>query len=248
MLLQVGICDDEKEDIRILNDYMKHYEMNYDIEFDITCFSSGNDLLQTINKTPCFQILFLDVEMPGLSGIETATRVREIDMEDVCIIFVSHYPQYMQDSFNVRAFWYLQKPLTYPDIVMILNKILQSYRQSQSKKIIVPAGEEKELVNIQNILYIKAVKYEKNRLDFVLTDHTIQSHGTLLQWKQTLSPHGFVTPCRGFLVNMDFIHYICDTKLILTNGTELPLSRRQAREISDLFTKHMIIYGGNHGI
>lgn len=41
MLLQVGICDDEKEDIRILNDYMKHYEMNYDIEFDITCFSSG---------------------------------------------------------------------------------------------------------------------------------------------------------------------------------------------------------------
>ena len=159
MLLQVGICDDEKEDIRILNDYMKHYEMNYDIEFDITCFSSGNDLLQTINKTPCFQILFLDVEMPGLSGIETAARVREIDMEDVCIIFVSHYPQYMQDSFNVRAFWYLQKPLTYPDIVMILNKILQSYRQSQSKKIIVPAGEEKELVNIQNILYIKAVKY-----------------------------------------------------------------------------------------
>ena len=79
MLLQVGICDDEKEDIRILNDYMKHYEMNYDIEFDITCFSSGNDLLQTINKTPCFQILFLDVEMPGLSGIETAARVREID-------------------------------------------------------------------------------------------------------------------------------------------------------------------------
>ena len=69
---------------------MKHYEMNYDIEFDITCFSSGNDLLQTINKTPCFQILFLDVEMPGLSGIETAARVREIDMEDVCIIFVIH--------------------------------------------------------------------------------------------------------------------------------------------------------------
>ena len=92
------------------------------------------------------------------------------------------------------------------------------------------------------------IHFNTEGLDFVLTDHTIQSHGTLLQWKQTLSPHGFVTPCRGFLVNMDFIHYICDTKLILTNGTELPLSRRQAREISDLFTKHMIIYGGNHGI
>lgn len=59
-----------------------------------------------------FQILFLDVEMPRvLAGIETAARVREIDMEDVCIIFVSHYPQYMQDSFNVRAFWYLSKAI-----------------------------------------------------------------------------------------------------------------------------------------
>lgn len=166
MLLQVGICDDEKEDIRILNDYMKHYEMNYDIEFDITCFSSGNDLLQTINKTPCFQILFLDVEMPGLSGIETAARVREIDMEDVCIIFVSHYPQYMQDSFNVRAFWYLQKPLTYPDIVMILNKILQSYRQSQSKKIIVPAGRRKRTRKYTKHSIYKSCKIRKNRSGF----------------------------------------------------------------------------------
>ena len=77
--------------IEHVDEYSKEYEMNYDIEFDITCFSSGNDLLQTINKTPCFQILFLDVEMPGLSGIETAARVREIDMEDKCIHIAQLY-------------------------------------------------------------------------------------------------------------------------------------------------------------
>ena len=72
MILNVAICDDEENDIDIISDYLFKYQMIHDVDFNISRFQSGQNLLNTYSKHGVFQLLFIDVEMPELSGLDVA--------------------------------------------------------------------------------------------------------------------------------------------------------------------------------
>ncbi len=69
MLFKIAICDDEEKDCTILSEYLRQYEMQYDIDFQINCYANGAELLSAYHSGKTFHVLFLDVEMPGLSGL-----------------------------------------------------------------------------------------------------------------------------------------------------------------------------------
>ena len=72
MILNVAICDDEENDIDIISDYLFKYQMIHDVDFNISRFQSGQNLLNTYSKHGVFQLLFIDVEMTELSGLDVA--------------------------------------------------------------------------------------------------------------------------------------------------------------------------------
>ena len=240
MIMKVAICDDNVQEIQTIKKHLNLFEMEHDIDFEIMIYSSGEQLLKDYSGSRDFHILFLDVEMPGRNGIEIATAIRNAGNDTVRIVFVSNHPKYMQDSFNVQAFHYLQKPLLYNDFTEIMQRIIQSYQKSLTTKLLIQEDGTEELININDILYIEALKNKKNSLRFVLNDHEITTKGQLLDWKDSLEDYSFVTPYRGILVNMNHIHYINKDPLTLSSGMELPLSRRCDRSIRALFSKHIL--------
>lgn len=131
MILNVAICDDEENDIDIISDYLFKYQMIHDVDFNISRFQSGQNLLNTYSKHGVFQLLFIDVEMPELSGLDVAKRIRKLPDRDVKIVFVSNYPEYMQNSFDVQAFQYLSKPLSYEKFNMVMNNIIEDFNLTQ---------------------------------------------------------------------------------------------------------------------
>ena len=240
MNLKVAICDDNTKESALLKKYLIDYELNHEVDFEIDTYSSGDSLLKNYDIPGTYHIVFLDVEMPGKNGIDTASVIRRNGDNNVRIIFVSNYPKYMQDSFNVQAFNYLTKPVSFDDFSDILNRIIRSYKDSSTTKLIIPIEGKKELINTNDILYIESVKSRKNYLNFVLADHKIVCKGVLSEWRNDLGCHNFVTPFRGLLVNINHIHYINDDSLTLTTGIEIPLSRRYEKEIRTLFSKHTL--------
>lgn len=78
MLFKVAICDDEEKDIQVIQRFLHIYEMQHDIDFEINTFQNSTKLLEKYDSAGRYNILFLDVEMPKLSGLEVAAHIREI--------------------------------------------------------------------------------------------------------------------------------------------------------------------------
>ena len=106
MILRIGICDDVQMNIACLTEHIRHYMASYNVQFEIESFTSGEKLLQAQKERP-FHILLLDIEMPQINGITIAKYLRDELYDDVFIVFVTSYPEYMQESFEVQPFQFL---------------------------------------------------------------------------------------------------------------------------------------------
>lgn len=84
------------------------------------------------------------------------------------------------------------------------------------------------------------MKENKSHLRYQLTDSSLISKGTLSEVENLLSARGFVSPSRGFLVNLHQIRSINSTRLLLNNGIELPISRRRSKELQNIYSQHII--------
>ena len=90
--------------------------------------------------------------------------------DDVFIVFVTSYPQYMQESFDVQPFQFLTKPVSYTKIEKLLSDIIHRYKHSHITKIVIDSHGKEHLIPVNNILYIQAVKGEKRYLEYHLID------------------------------------------------------------------------------
>ena len=242
MYLRVAICNDDANNIISLQKHLEQFELEYDIDFKMSLFTSGEKLLSQYNTSENYHLIFLGIEMPGINGIETASAIRSSGDYEIKIIFASNYSTYMQESFDVQPFHYLQKPLAYSTFCKLMQRIIILYKNTKTIKYVIQHDKTEELVNINDILYIESVKSQKGLLHFALKNREIYTKGILKELNGELTEYDFVTTCRGFLVNMRYIHCINKNSITLTTGVEIPPSRRCDQEIRNLFAKHVIIF------
>ena len=107
-MIKIAIVEDEAAVRDQLTDYVRRYTRQYGTEFEVTCFTDGDEILE--NYRPAFDIIFLDVEMKRLNGMETAQRIRELD-DDVLLIFITNMAQYAIKGYSVGALDYVLKPV-----------------------------------------------------------------------------------------------------------------------------------------
>lgn len=240
MLFKVAICDDENKEIQEIQRFLHIYEMQHDIDFEISTFRESSVLLKEYNTCGKYNILFLDVEMPGINGLELARHIREIPDKMVKIIFVSNYPEYMQDSFNVEAFQYFPKPLTFEKFEQLMLRIIKAYKESENTSFLIKEDGAEEIVYAENIISIESINAKRKRLRITLNDNAIEIQGVLSEWERNLANLSFFSPCRGFLVNLNSIHYIKDKELIMNNNDRVPLSRRKEKQLREIFSKRLL--------
>lgn len=133
MKLNIAICDDDEAAIEYLKSCITHFYFAFDVEVSISTFTSGRTFLDSYTEKGQYQLIFMDVEMPELNGLDTASILRSTIDRYALLVFVSNYPEYMQKSFTVRAFYYLTKPYTTEDVEEVLkNAINESNKVTQS--------------------------------------------------------------------------------------------------------------------
>lgn len=239
MTLRIGICDDTINDIKILQKHIETYQIAYDIDLETESFSSGEELIKGHINHP-YQIILLDIEMPVQSGMDIARRLRNQGNDNTFIVFITSYPQYMKDSFEVQPFQFLTKPIDFPMLEKLISDIIHRYQCSHTTKILIDVDNEEHLVHINDILYMQAVKDKKPILKYVFSDTTLIAQGTIQKWEETLSGYGFISPCRGYLVNVRHIRSFNQTRLLLANDIEIPISRRRAKLVKQAYASRII--------
>ncbi len=121
MPLSIAIVDDDSSYRERLRSYCTQYQKDHNSNCIITEYSSGDDFLNASNS---FDVLFLDIEMEGINGLDTAREIRRTN-QDLIIIFVTNLAQYALDGYEVNAADYLLKPITYPDFNLKFSKALR---------------------------------------------------------------------------------------------------------------------------
>ena len=240
MLYRIAICDDEISQIKNISDYLTRFSTKTDTEFQIERFTSGNELLKKYyNEKSPFDILFLDMEMPERNGIETAEEIRRIPDRNVLIAFITNFPEYMQDSFDVQASQYFTKPVSYELFEQKLEKMLDYINGLETNITVLSQKSGETILYLDDIICIEANK--NSNLIITTQNEEIVIKGKINNYEKELANKYFISIHRSCLANMKYIRKFNADSLEFSTGKIVPVSRRKLSEIKEAFSKYMVM-------
>lgn len=216
--MNIGICDDEKG----IRDLLEGKVRNVYPEAGILLYASGEELLS--GEIP--DILLLDIQMQGKSGIETAKELRQRNAR-IIIIFVTAIEDYVFQAFDVDALHYLVKPFSDEKFFEVLQKAVEQFKDRQKSenanrnkeinRFLISAGGKHYAVNLDDIVYAEV--FDRKVIIHTM-DEDIEYYGKLKDLEQQAG-EGFYRPHRAYLVNFDFVCKYDASVIYLKKGQAL---------------------------
>jgi len=244
MLYKIAVCDDEKNEIEKIDRFLQQFSMKFNIDFKTSRFSCGEDLINQYNDNEMpFDIIFLDIEMKELNGIRTAEKIRAIPDRNVLIVFITNYPDYMQDSFDVQASQYLSKPLSYKYFEEKLQKIICYLGELNTNITVISLKEGNVILHLDNIVCIETdkSKVKSSLIITTITNEIIPIKGKIADFEEELKNKYFIGVHRSVLANMKYIKRFNTNTVEFINGKKVELSRRKALAVKEAFSTYMIM-------
>ena len=230
-MTRIAIVEDEAAVREQLAGYVQRYTRQYGTPFEVTEFADGMEILE--DYRPQFDIIFLDVEMKHLDGMETARRIRERD-GGVLIVFITNMAQYAIRGYAVDALDYVLKPVSYFAFSQRLNRAISRMKKREQKVITVNIKGGAVRINIANIYYIESQGHNLV-LHTILGDY--ESAGTMKEVEEKLQGLNFCRGNKGYLINLQHVDGIQDGCAVV-KGEPLLLSRSRKKEFMEALTNY----------
>lgn len=235
-MYQAAIVEDEAQIRSYLRDTLRKSFEEQQIHVAFDTFASGEKFLSMFNQHYHFDIIFLDIEMPGMDGISICKKIREISPHAL-VIFISNKEELVFQTFEVHPFRFIRKseyakqlPALVSGIISQLNT-LSSYMMC----ILEPSSGDIFSFDVKKVLYVEA---QRKNCRIVTTTGDLIIHCKLMDIARKLAGFAFLKPHRSYLVNCQYIFYIGKTSLQLTNKEEIPISRGKVGEIKQSFLNY----------
>ncbi|MCI9574178.1 MAG: response regulator transcription factor [Lachnospiraceae bacterium] len=216
----VWICDDEPQQAGFLQRLTADWAKRRAFKLHITQYHSAEELLFAYDADKRVDILLLDIELPGISGMELARRVRQSDRQ-LQIVFVSGYSDYLADGYEVEALHYLLKPVSAQKLDAVLDRALERL-DARGRSLLVESDEGLCRLPLSEIRWLEV-------MGNYVTIHAGRDY-TLRKPPKDLEPlldESFFRTGRSFLVNLRFVKEVTRTQVTLTDASTVPLSRRR---------------------
>lgn len=233
---KIAICDDEDFYVENIYHYLQAYKSEFSKEVSSHKYNNPEKLIEEMKSGDKYDIVFLDVDMPIMSGTDAASKIREFN-RDVTICFVTAYEDYAYRAFQVDASGYLVKPVKYVDFKNLMQKCLQQIqyiedrKTSEDKYIEIRTDRECVIVKLDDIIYIEK---RRNQCVYHMVDCEISVYDTLLNVYEMLDKEKFHFVHQGFIVNFDFIKEVRTDRIFITRNLDIPLSRKYSKFIKEL--------------
>lgn len=221
--MRIIICDDNELFLQSLYERLNNYCARFD--YTLSCeLCLSPEKLWTLDLSTV-EIMFLDVDMPTMNGIETARRLR-MDYPDLLIIFVTNWIQYAPSGYQVSAFRYLLKDSLSDEFESCMNDVMSYLSQRNATALFSYRNGEQSNIPLSHILYLEGTPYRRIYLHTTgCVGTSIECVGKLKDYIDSLKDN-FLLIQRSYLVNMQHIRQMRNYEVFLSNGEVLKASRR----------------------
>lgn len=222
--MRIAVCDDEElfriEFKTILDKVLVNSE------YDIDTFSGGSSLYEAFLKNP-FDLVFLDIEMPGIDGITLAKRLRAVS-ENVQIVFLTSHIEYALEGYEVNALRYLVKPVDMNKLSEVLKYIQD--KKNNSRQIMIKQEGEDIVIDISDVIYMESM--DKN-VRIVTSKSEYITRYNISDYEEELKNSGFLRIHRGYLISLSKVKKIVKNDVVMDGDISLPVSRSNIKTLKD---------------
>lgn len=236
-MIKVAVVEDDPEHLKQIRKMLRDYGEKQGIDIRVTSYMDAEELLHDFS--PVFDIILLDIELPGADGMEAAFRVREAD-ENVVLMFVTNMAQYAIRGYEVGALDFILKPVNEYTFSLRFARAVERVRKNQAGELLLSVADGVRRQRIDRITY---VEIQNRMLHYHTLDGEFVMRGTLKSVEKELVGYPFVKCNHWYLVNLRHVEQIRRERVVVA-GRELEISRRNKTAFLTALTN----YAGGKGV
>lgn len=230
--MKFAIIDDEKSEQELLDKYIQEWAAPKKEIAEAHRFDNSESFLFSWEDDKQYDLLILDIEMGQMNGLELAKKIRQ-ENEEIPIVFVTGYEEYMQYGYDVCALHYLLKPVNKEKFLAVLDRLHRTPKNDV--KLLFATNEGNRGIKAKEILYIEAAGHGS----------VLHMEQEIVELKESLGSiaarlnemGGFVKCHRAYIINMQFVSMILRTDILLDNHEKIPVSRSQLKRVQQEFLR-----------
>jgi DNA-binding LytR/AlgR family response regulator len=227
--LRVALCEDTPVDAETL---VALIDMS-GIPYQLDSFPSGETLLEVFEKEK-YDLIFLDVYMNKLTGVETAERIRDVDTQ-VVIVFTTTSDDFTREGYRLNAYKYLLKPLVEEDVVDALELATLKRDKAQGATLAIVTDNIPVFIPLNDIIFVES----SNRKSIIYTIHEAYATTmTIDALEKLLPPPRFLRSHRSFIVNLDHVDEL-EEDFIMDNGEVAYVAVKNHRKIKHAYDDYL---------
>lgn len=211
-MVDTVIVDDDAEALDSLERHLMRYGAEHGIEFEITKFNNPVKFLDRYKASA--DIVFLDIDMPAMDGMNVARNIRKVD-ESVALIFVTNMAQYAIKGYDVDADDFMVKPVSYKNFEVKLARVLKKHAKKDNVFVSVAVDGNQKYIPIDEIRYVEV---QKHNLAYYTVNGKFEKRGTLKKEESLFIENGFARCNNYCLVNLKYVLGITGYSLHVSCG------------------------------
>lgn len=231
-MINIAICDDEK----YISDKVKKLALDFfqrkNVEIKISQFGSGEELLR-YNKS--IDILFLDIQMDGIDGMETARKLRSQNYKGY-LIFITVLKEMVFQAFEVQAYDYLVKPIEEEYFDKKMERLFASMQNANEANLLVQKGYESNIISFDDIIFCEIID---RKIYLHLKSGEVIDYYDRIENLETKLDGRFFKCHRSYLINLSYLKSYKNGMAYMINDQTIPVSRLRSKEFSSVVLKYM---------